>query len=234
MKKGSTATLQPIFFGALKTCGNEIRLHSHLGEGFSGDWAINKCRQYVFGQRFYWVTDCYAIKFILLYKGGNPAILRLQMRLMCWDVNIVHQPDTALVDADYWSRLGVDLNFDPLYQKYLQLTHHLRKSKPAPTDLPMRPENMPYYRGPHIQKSTPEIESADTLYIQGLISDLFVLDGRGHTILSNHLVRFEQLQSSLPNTGSHARSLLNSEFAQCAHETTNLLMQITGLILASI
>ena len=140
---------------------------------------------------------------------------------MCWDVDIVHRPDTELVDADYWSRLGIDLNFDPLYQKYLQVTHHLRKLKPPPTDLPMRPENMPYYRGPRIQKLTPEIESADTLFIQGLISDLFVLDGRGHTILSNHPVIFEQLQYSLSNTGSHARALLNSEFAQYAHETTN-------------
>ena len=48
-----------------------------------------------------------------------------------------------------------------------------------------------------------------------------MLDGREHTILSNHLVRFEQLQSSLSNTGSHARALLNSEFARYAHETTN-------------
>ena len=65
----------------------------------------------------------------------------------------------------------------------------------------MRPENMPYYRGPCIQKPTPETESVDALYIQGLLSDLIVLDGGGHTILSNHSVRFEQLNSSLPNTG---------------------------------
>ena len=69
----------------------------------------------------FFVTICYPIKFILLYEGANPAILRLQMRLMCWDVDIVHRPDTELVDADYWSRLGVDLNFDPLYHKYLHL-----------------------------------------------------------------------------------------------------------------
>ncbi len=41
------------------------------------------------------------------------------MRLMCWDVDIVHQPDTELVDADYWSRLGVDLDFDSLLHRYL-------------------------------------------------------------------------------------------------------------------
>ena len=65
----------------------------------------------------------------------------------------------------------------------------------------MRPENMPYYRGPRIQTPIPEIESADTLYIQGLLSELIIMVGRGHTILSNHPVEFEQLQSSLPNTG---------------------------------
>jgi hypothetical protein len=79
MTKGSTAILRPVCFGARRFCGNEVRLHSHLGEGFSGDYAINKFCQYVFGQRFVWVMDCYAIKFILSYEGGNPAILRLQM-----------------------------------------------------------------------------------------------------------------------------------------------------------
>ena len=101
MTKGSKATLQPICFGARKTRGNEVWLHSHLGKGFSGDYAIIKCRQYVFGQRFVRVTDCYAIKFILSYQGGNPAILRLQMRLMCWDVDIFHQPDVELINVDY-------------------------------------------------------------------------------------------------------------------------------------
>ena len=94
MTKNSKAILHPVCFGARRTRGNKIRLHSHLGEGFSGDYAINKCHLYVFGQRFVWVTDCYAIKFILSYEGGNPAILRLQMRLMCWDVDIVHRPDS--------------------------------------------------------------------------------------------------------------------------------------------
>ena len=68
--------------GRKKNCGNKVRLHPHPGKGFSGDYAINKCHQYVFGQRFVWVTDCYAIKFILSYEGSKPAILRLQMRLM--------------------------------------------------------------------------------------------------------------------------------------------------------
>ncbi len=149
MTKDSKAILHPVCFGARHTRGNEVRLHSHHGEGFLGDYAINKYHSYVFGQRFVWVTDCYAIKFILSYEGGNSAkILCLQMRLMCWDVDIVHCPDSEMVNADYWSRLGVDIEFDPLFWEYLEYTRQIRHSNPAPTDLPMRPENMPYYRGP--------------------------------------------------------------------------------------
>jgi hypothetical protein len=221
MTKDSKAILRPVCFGARRTRGNKVRQHSHLGEGFSGDYAINKCRQYVFGQRFVWVTDCYAIKFILSYEGGNHAILCLQMRLMCWDVDIVHRPDYELIDADYWSLLGVDLYFDPLFRKYLELTSTMRKSKPAPTELPMRPENMPYYRGPRFQPPTPAAESADTLHIQSLLTDLIVSDGRGHTHLSNVLIQFGELTSSLPYTGQPTRTLLNNEFAQYAKETMN-------------
>jgi hypothetical protein len=54
---------------------------------------------------------------------------------------------------------------------------------------------MPYYQGPRIQKPSPEVETADTHYIQGLLSELIVLDGGGHTTLSNLLIKFEQLQS---------------------------------------
>ncbi len=102
----------------------------------------------LFGQRFVWVTNCYAIKLILSYEGGKSAILRLQMRLMCWDVDTVHRPDTELVDANYWSRLDVDLDFDPLLRGYLAYVLARPHSSPPPTDLPMHPENMPYYRGP--------------------------------------------------------------------------------------
>jgi hypothetical protein len=168
-----------------------------------------------------WVTDCYAIKFILSYEGGNPAILHLQMPLMCWDVDIVHRPDRKLIDANYWSHLGTDITFDPLFCKYLQLTHQLRQSKPAPTDLPMCPENMPYYRGPQILPPTPTAESDNILHIQGLLTDLIVSDGRRHTHLSNVPIQFGEIDSSLPTTGKPARSLLNSEFVQYARQTMN-------------
>ena len=221
MTKDSKAILHPVCFGARRTRGNEIRLHSHLGEGFSGDYAINKCRSYVFGQRFLWVTDCYAIKFILSYEGGNPAILRLQMRLMCWDVDIVHRPDSELIDADYWSRLGVDMEFDPLFREYLEFTHQLCQSHPAPTDLPMRPENMPYYRGPRFQPPKPnqdtEGPNAETLHVQNLLTEITTSASWGHTHLSNIPIRFGAAEAAVLTT-MPSRPLLNSELAQYARQ----------------
>jgi hypothetical protein len=147
MTKEAKGVLPPVAFGGHCCQGNEVRFHSHLGEGFAGDWAINKNYHMLFGTRFVWVTDCYAICFILLYDGNNPAVLWLQMRLMCWDVDIVHRNDIHLMDADYWSRLGADIcyDYDPLFKSYLDFDQGLRKKFPAPIKFPMLPENMPYY-----------------------------------------------------------------------------------------
>ncbi len=51
MTKGSTAALHHVCFRACLTQGNKVWLHSHLEEGFSRDYAINKCQQYIFDQR---------------------------------------------------------------------------------------------------------------------------------------------------------------------------------------
>jgi len=53
MTKALQAVLHPVYFGARQPRGNESQLHSHLSEGFSGDYGINKCRQYLFAQRFF-------------------------------------------------------------------------------------------------------------------------------------------------------------------------------------
>jgi hypothetical protein len=151
MSPDTTATLRPIAFGSRRSKGNETKLQSHLGEGFAGNWAINKCRHMCYGQKFVWVTDCYAIKFILSYSGGNPAVLRLQMRLMGWDMDAIHWPDKDLVDTDYWLHLDANLCHYPLLQQYQRLTYALKRDHPLPTALPIDTRNMPYFRGPGIR-----------------------------------------------------------------------------------
>lgn len=117
--KESQLTLHPVTFGCRRTRGNETRFHSHIGKGFAGNWAINKIRHLVFGIEFTWITDCYALRFILSYNGNNPAILCLQMRLMCWSMTLVHHLGTLLVSPDYFLRLGADLCFDPFLLDYV-------------------------------------------------------------------------------------------------------------------
>jgi hypothetical protein len=77
MTKEAKGVLRPVAFGGCHCRGNQIRLHSHLGEGFAGDWAINKNCHMLFRTQFVWVTDCYAIHFILSYDSNNPAVLCL-------------------------------------------------------------------------------------------------------------------------------------------------------------
>jgi len=197
MTKESSAILRPVCFGCQKSCGNEVRLHSHLGEIFARNYGMNKCRHMLFGQRFVWVTECYAAKFVLSYVGANLAILRLQMRLMCWDVDILYRPDVELVDADYWSRLGVDIVYGPLLRDNMAYTMKTRATHPPPTELPMRPENMPYYRGPRVTHPTPPTApSADALHVQSLLTDIVLSDGVGSTALSNVPVRLGHLTAT--------------------------------------
>jgi hypothetical protein len=110
----------------------------HIRQIHGGGW-----RHMCFGQRFVWLTDCYALKFILSYDGKNPAILQLQMRFMCWDMIIEHRNDVCLTDADYFSHLGADLCYDPLLKEYIQQVHALQRQSPAPTMLPIPPEHQP-------------------------------------------------------------------------------------------
>jgi hypothetical protein len=133
MTKDSTTLLHPVAFGCRRMRSNEKHLHSHLGKAFAGDVAINKCRHMCLGQRFVWVTNCYALKFILLYDGRNPSILHLQMQFMCWDMIIKHRNDVCLTDVDYFSRLGADLYFDPLLKEYIQQAHALVAAQRLPT-----------------------------------------------------------------------------------------------------
>ena len=171
---------------------------------------------------FIWVTDCYAVKFILLHEGGNSAILCLQMCLMCWDVDIVHCPDHELVDADYWYRLGADIEFEHLFRNYLQLVEDLQKSHPAPTDLPMRPENIPYYRRPPVQPVTPTEATADAHHIQGLLTEIVMSTPTAGTVLANISIHFGHTATNISPSGTHTHALLNSEFPSYAFHATHV------------
>jgi hypothetical protein len=81
------------------------------------------------------------------------------MRFMCWDVDIEHCNDIHLTDADYFSRLGSDLCYDPLLCDYIQRIDAIKQDHPSPSALPIEPQHMPYYRGPRLPKFVPDTVS---------------------------------------------------------------------------
>jgi hypothetical protein len=150
LTKTGLGTLHPVAFGSHRCQGNKKQLHSYLREVFAGNWRMNKNRHRCFDRKFVWVTDYYMAQFMMTYEGSNPAVLRIQMHLMGWDVAIVHHTNNFLIDADYWSQLDADLCYDPLFKEYLHIVSHLHSTFPVPSKLPMQVANMPYYCGPHI------------------------------------------------------------------------------------
>jgi hypothetical protein len=163
----------------------------------------------LFGQRFVWVTNCYAIHFILSYDGANHAILCLQMCLMCWDVNIVHCNDSYYMDTDYWSGLGADLCVNPLFKTYLDLNRSLCLESPAPSSFPMKPKNMQYYHGPCIMSPTDTDDTSDAAHCQATVSTIMIKNSHGLCHLSNVPIRFGNCRKKTP---PNVRLLHNDKF----------------------
>ena len=143
----SPPQLRPIAMGSRRNKGYELRLHSHLGEAFTVDWALGQNRLYLWGGRFTSITDCHSLKYCLTYEGSNPVLLRMQMRLMLWNMDIVHRTRDYNVDSDYMSKLALDSRFDPLLSKYLQVAAELRDKYPPPSG-DILPSMLPGYRQP--------------------------------------------------------------------------------------
>ncbi len=51
---------------------------------------------------------------------------------MCWDMDIKHRPNVHLADADYFSRLGADLCYDPLLRNYIEPVWAIRRASFLP------------------------------------------------------------------------------------------------------
>ncbi len=126
------------------------------------------------------------------------------MRLMCWDVDIIHCPDVKLVDADNWSCLGVDIAYNPLMQDYLAFGMKTHSNNPPSTDLPPCPENMLYYRGPQIWETKTTAPSLDSLHIQLLLTKRFTFNGIGNATLSDIPIQFGTFNNMPPSPTADA------------------------------
>ena len=181
---GAPPTLKPISMGSRKNKGYELRLHSHLGEAFALDWAIGQNRLYCYAVRFTNISDCYSLKFVMTYEGNNSVVLRIQMRLMLWSMDIVHRTRDFNADSDYMSKLAADTRFDPLLSKYLTSAAELRMKYPAPNG-EMSEEHWPGYRKKKRQYKPSDDDSA---FFPGVTIDGNPIETRDHDKTeANHL-----------------------------------------------
>ena len=70
------ARLHPVRFGSRAFTYFERKYHSFVGEAASGRWEISQNRHYLWGNKFWWMCDCAAIKEILEYEGSISQICR--------------------------------------------------------------------------------------------------------------------------------------------------------------
>ena len=127
----------------------------------------------------------------MTYEGNNPAVLRLQMRLMCWDCDIVHRSDFYLIDANYWSRLGANLCFDPLLRDYIQRVASMRLQHPVPETMPMLPSNMPEHRGPRLpEEVVPAPPKGVDIHAMSAFFTIAIDNSCGHCLLGCSPVTF--------------------------------------------
>ena len=225
LTKDSKLLLRTTGFGSRKTRGRESSLHSHLGEGFCLDWAINKNRAKLWGVRFTAITDCYALRFILSYDGPNAVILRLQMRLMLWSMDLHHRNGKFLFSADYLSRLGADLCFDEMSRLYLSKTIDLRKLH-APVSGAMRPDNMPGYRAPRI-RSGPTQNVVDSS-ISSLLATISLGNSGGHEFCLQVVPILTGFVNSSNDSMSRRITLHNQEISVYASELVSHSFAIYG------
>jgi hypothetical protein len=125
-----------------------------------------------------------------------------------WDMIIEHRNDVCLTNADYFSRLGADLCFNPLLKEYVLQAHALRRCSLVPTKMPIALEFQLYFCGPHINspKSHPPPQG---LAMHANVATIPATAGLQH--LQNWPVSFRCFPQSLDAGNVTSRCLYNSE-----------------------
>ena len=127
------ARLKPIAFGSRACRDNEVNFHSFTGEAASGRWAISQNRNYLWGNHFYWMCDCSAVKEVLEYNGSIPMICRWAQELLGYNFTCIHRSARMMVDVDALTR-----RFGSLITTHCVIAHIFRvqdhKYKPVSCD----------------------------------------------------------------------------------------------------
>ena len=134
--------LLPVAFGSRRTVGNEVYFHLFPGESTAALWGMMKNRFFLWGRTFTLITDCRALLRLMKYSGSNYAVRRLLLEISGYWFTIVNRPARMLMDADFFSCLGEDMNINPLLTEYMSYSQKLKKQN-RPSDGDITKDNMP-------------------------------------------------------------------------------------------
>ena len=120
---------------------------------------------------------------ILTTFRQSRVILRVQMRLMLWAMDIVRRKRDFNIDGDYMSKLALDTRFDPLLSKYLTYAAELRSKYPA-SNGETKEEHWPGYQTMKRKQPKEDLDFLSGVKIDGVPVDQ--LDGE--RIEASHLI----------------------------------------------
>lgn len=123
------ARLKPVVFGSRSCSGNEHNFHSFTGEAACGRWAIGQNRKYLWGNHFFWMCDCSAMKEIFDYGGNIPMVCCWAQELLSYMYSVLHRSHRMMIDVDALTR-----RFGPLIATHCNIAKLIHDR-----DVAMRP-----------------------------------------------------------------------------------------------
>jgi hypothetical protein len=164
------------------------------------------------------------------------------MRLIGWDVDIVHWRNNHLVDANYWLCLDCNLCYNPSFHSYLHFFESFCTNHPSPTEILIKAEYMPYYRGPCVHAlpspndkpihndvvsdTAPPIDDAAAALLTSIVTSREL----GSTSLGIWLVVFGDFTAAnLSLMDPPAQAFYNSELTALAYSITRFGWAVYGL-----
>lgn len=156
------ARLKPIAYGSRACTDTESHFHSFVGEVCSGRWGFAKNRRYLWGNKFWWLCDCNAVREVLDYSGTIHMISRWAQELLGYDFEVVHRSATMMRDVDSMTR-----RYGEQYATHLMIAASLRAmdiiSRPlayCPSKFPIRPTRIKH-TNPLIETNIPPFTASN-------------------------------------------------------------------------
>lgn len=100
---------EPVSFASKKLAAAEKNYSTIEKECYAIVWAVRKFEPHLFGRKFRVVTDHQPLQYLQQARPHSGRLARWAMQLQAYEFTIETVKGVENVDADFWSRIGLDL-----------------------------------------------------------------------------------------------------------------------------